>query len=258
MMQFEIVDGKKIIFDLDDVLTYTNVHFRRYMDEAVNTLGDLLNLSDHRFEQFVAEFERLNIDFFAIHGVDESRWLGILHRMQDTFFELSDEVIREVLPIFAKIYNEAPPLRPHALGLAQDLFDVGLELSILTHAAQDVTDLKDKTHNLSKIFHPIDSVPPHDKKDRIAFYRHIRKLGVDPEDVIIIEDNPYNILEAIAAGVPAWQIIWFRGPNTPAHLREAQVPKGVYEIRELQLLPWVIRSILFAERDQLEPASDSL
>ena len=240
--------------DLDDVLNYTNRHFLKYLKRAVKKLISEMELKGERAAFLRKKFYNLNIEMFKTHGVVRERWRHILELLQEDFPELTEKVIEAVLPIFQLIYKTAPELREDAAVVMTQLHEfaheLGFPLAILTHADEETTQVKSDAYNLPKFFYPIKSVPANGKKDKQAFADYIHELGLEPKSVIVIEDNWHNIMEAIAAGVLPSHIIWFRGPETPDFGQNGRLPKGVNRLKNLSLLPALVKKIVDAELEE--------
>ncbi len=231
----------RIIFDLDDIFTFTDRHFWYLIEWSLLQLRVQGDLSPERHELLVSEFKRLNVAVFATAGVTRERWQVIMDMLAPEFPELSEALQLATVATLSEIYTSAPELRPHALEMINQVAMLQYPLVILTHADEDATALKADTYGFVKWFNQIDSVSPTGSKNAAAWQACIAKAGSTPAEVIVVEDNYKNVLAALEAGVK--NVIWHKGAECPAYGQKGEVLEGVHVITDLRQLAPLIQSI---------------
>ena len=201
---------KGFVFDLDNTLfdryaTLTEIITRRYEEirEYINPSYDLRRTLNHALHT-----EKLYVQEYAWRGVYD-------HLAAEHFFNADHtpdwEQFKDfVLGNFAKI---AVPF-PYAKPLLQKLRDRGYKVALLTNGSISLQQSKLRLIGLENSFDLIvcasneegDSDYPIMKPDPSPFLYVAERLGLAPEELYYVGDNPINdILGAQAAGyVPVW------------------------------------------------------
>lgn len=117
-----------------------------------------------------------------------------------------DEVFQEFYGVLEKILQENPPgfiagVEP----LLKDLADAGIPAAIVTNATTDVAEYTASIapENLFQVIigdrEVAAGVKP--KPDPDAYLQAAKRLGVDPQDCVVVEDSPSGAQAGVAAGI---------------------------------------------------------
>ena len=123
---------------------------------------------------------------------------------EEAGFEMEDaELRREILDRFI--------LRPELIAMVQDLKKRGFVVGILSDQTDWLEELDQKYHFL-RYFDPVfNSFRLHKGKNDPSLFLDVSKiLGIDPEEILFVDDNSENIKRASSKG---WRTILFRDPE---------------------------------------------
>lgn len=201
---------KGFVFDLDNTLfdrygTLTEIMTRNYdkIKEYINPGYDLPRAIAHALHT-----EKLFVQEFAWRGVYE-------HLVEEHFFNQENTPAWEqfkdfVMGNFAKIAVAFPYAKP----LLEKIRSKGYKVALLTNGTISLQQDKLRLIGLQESFDLIvcaslkegDTDFPIQKPDPAPFLYTAEKLGIAPEELYYVGDNPVNdILGAQAAGyVPVW------------------------------------------------------
>ncbi len=123
---------------------------------------------------------------------------------EEAGFETEDAELRqEILDRFI--------LRPELIAMVQDLRKRGFVVGILSDQTDWLEELDQKYHFL-RYFDPVfNSFRLHKGKNDPSLFLDVSKiLGIDPEEILFVDDNSENIKRASSKG---WRTILFRDPE---------------------------------------------
>lgn len=203
---------KAVIFDLDGVLI-DSVHIAlKNRKELLAGYGvDLDSVPDPQGEGHRAASLRTLLD-------SVEKCTGI-HIDQEEFARLSTEKMRQALI--------AKSVDPALLAFLKDLKHNGISLAIATSGRREVVSMKLEILGLTGYFPTIvtgDDVHEH-KPHPAAYLEALHRLGLSPNDCIVIEDSLTGIQAAVSSGC---RVIGFVGFSS---LKEA-LPNTVLTIQK--------------------------
>jgi len=220
---------RAIIFDGDDTLWLTEPLYdaaRQRAREVVEAAG--LDGSDwERLERRldVANVERLGhtVERFPTSCVEAYEALcGERARPVDPV------VRRETADAARQVFEQDPPLAPHARAVLTTLAEHGLRLALLTKGDRRIQDRRIDRSGLRDLFDEIQVV---DTKTVTEVRSMVERLGDRPVDVLSVGNSVRSdILPSLAAGV---QPIWIDAHVWEYEKVQGDLPDGVIEVGDL-------------------------
>jgi len=220
---------KHILFDLDHTLW----DFEKNSTEALLEVYDHFQLSRHnKFTavEFILKFKEVNASLWDQYNLNKIE----KEYLRNERFKLTLEGLgiqeNEIPPEIGEIYIQLCPVKPHVIPHSFEVLDYlkpKYKLHIITNGFDDVQDIKLSHSKLKNYFDFIftSERAGHKKPSKEMFEKAIEWLGADPEECIMIGDNPVTDIQgAINASL---DVIYFNPGNLPHSL------PVTYEIRSL-------------------------
>jgi HAD superfamily hydrolase (TIGR01509 family) len=135
-------------------------------------------------------------------GLDSSEAVGFLIKHYDLKESVSD-VVAERNQLVADLFRQFLRPMPHALQLVRSVQAAQIKTGLVTSSPQELVDLALSRLNITEIFDLIlsgDQVA-RGKPSPDIYLSAAGKLGVDPENCLVIEDAPHGVAAAKAAGM---------------------------------------------------------
>ena len=175
-----------VIFDMDGVLVDSEPLHHRSTQAALGARG-------------VSYTERDNRAFFGATDAEMLRVLRILFDLPDATAALVEAKTRHLVDL---IRTEARPL-PGVPGVPLRLREAGLPLALATASRRPVIQAVLETIGLQDAFRAIVSGEEvaRGKPAPDAFLMAARRLGVEPERCLVVEDSRNGVLAGKAAGM---------------------------------------------------------
>ncbi|HCY39756.1 MAG TPA: phosphatase [Prolixibacteraceae bacterium] len=205
---------KAIIFDMDGVLVDSEP-FHVEIEKQQFELNKL-NISDEEHHKYM--------------GVaSEVMWQEISkrHSLQHPINELIAQNRNESIRYFSALPEI--PVMPGLADLLEELTRKNTPLAVASSSFPEIIDLILEKTGLKKYFSVIVSSQEagKSKPEPDVFLLAAQKLGISPEDCLVIEDSANGIKAALAAGM---RCIAYQGPGTnPAGQKEADAVVTSYE-----------------------------
>ncbi|NIP55697.1 MAG: HAD-IA family hydrolase, partial [Phycisphaerae bacterium] len=134
-------------------------------------------------------------------GLDSSEAVGFLIKHYDLKESVSD-VVAERNQLVADLFRQFLRPMPHALQLVRSVQAAQIKTGLVTSSPQELVDLALSRLNITELFDLIlsgDQVA-RGKPSPDIYLSAAGKLGVDPENCLVIEDAPHGVAAAKAAG----------------------------------------------------------
>jgi len=212
---------KAILFDLDDTLLETHSIFVACARLLITRFSELTGVDYAEIERAWDEFKMQSRE---IHYVNPTpHWTCVMQLFGERYSLIDENVQAESLKtIQLEIYEKAIPLKEGAFELLNALQAAGVEIAIVTNAAQEWTEFKmleagiNQFVQLNRLF----IVEPHIKKSREHWEAALQSMGIAPANALIVGDNfRADIMPAIDLGVLA---VYFNGEgNWSAHAMDS-------------------------------------
>ncbi len=192
-------ESLNLIFDADDTLWDSNIHFLEAFDNFAAAVGDAgLGLS--RIEIHAA-VRRAEIMLIKSHGYGRRPYIRALHQAADELAPAGHEGLRdEIERIGAHLLERECALLPDVEPTLQELSQRH-RLLMFTKGQRDEQLQKLARSGLAPLF---DRVETPREKDIDAYRRLVRDAGLDPSLTFMIGNSPRSdINPAVAAGLRA-------------------------------------------------------
>lgn len=189
---------KAVIFDMDGVIVDTEPIYGRVEKEMFSDLG--LDIPDDEYSTFVGTSSR-------------DTWNLLREKYK---ISLS---VDELCKIEADNYVDALKtcgeaiLVPGVKELIQELYNNGVKIALATSSVRNIADIVLKTFRLEGYFQAVvggDEVE-RSKPSPDLYMTAVRRLSIEPEHCIAIEDSKNGVRAAKAAGL---KCVAFRNPNS--------------------------------------------
>ena len=198
-MSSSATESLNLIFDADDTLWDSNIHFLEAFDNFAAAVGDAgLGLS--RIEIHAA-VRRAEIMLIKSHGYGRRPYIRALHQAADELAPAGHEGLRdEIERIGAHLLERECALLPDVEPTLQELSQRH-RLLMFTKGQRDEQLQKLARSGLAPLF---DRVETPREKDIDAYRRLVRDAGLDPSLTFMIGNSPRSdINPAVAAGLRA-------------------------------------------------------
>ena len=219
------------------------------------------------FQSVIFDMDGVISDSEPLHHVAERRLLapyGIqisqakletftgmgLHAMLDRFkeeFNIPDSVqalAAQHNQNLLEIFREQVTPIPHALDLIQTLFNAGLILAVGSSSNAKLIQLVLEKFEILPYFKTVVSGQdvPNGKPHPDIFLEVFRRLQINPQDCIVIEDSRNGVTAAKAAGMTC---IGFTSPNSP----NQDLSQADYLVSHLSEISMELLNTLFSARE---------
>ena len=245
------------IFDMDETIYKTKDLFDKYISEFRDYVASVFEAEELSIdaEEFKLAFEREEVNCYLsgsanllentkiiLSKIFPERYLKFLNK--DKIEDLDEEQlvkIEKVLELLLaqtalnKIYNHVPEFLPGVEGMLKTLHGSELELGFCTHSGQAWGELK--LEPIKAFFNEdcdfyLNSIALDQKKDASSWADSLEAMNKNPEEAIVIGDNPISdILSAFEVGV---RKMIFINPNE-------QEDETVKQLREKGAQIWEVK-----------------
>ena len=209
---------KAIIFDMDGVIFDTERAYLKCWQEVYK---------EHGYE-ITEEF------YITLLGKDRPSIMNILY---DTFgkdfkaeymFNLCDLKLKEC------IERKEVPIKEGVLEIFDYLKKNGYKMALATSSPKPKLNMQLKIHNLEEVFDAIvcgDDVTV-SKPNPEIFLKSAEKLGVSPDECIVIEDSPAGIMAGYNAGMTSFHVEDLKKADEEIIQYSDKQFKNLIEVRE--------------------------
>ncbi|MEN9920681.1 MAG: hypothetical protein RL538_574 [Candidatus Parcubacteria bacterium] len=184
---------KAVIFDLDGVLVdMREAHFEA-LNLALMTFGERIGEDEHE-EIFNGLPSRKKLAILASDGRISTDDIETINAMKQDF-------TKQIIPRLC-----TPD--PSKIELIEKLRSKGVKIACCTNSLQDMAELMLETAGLLEYMEFVignDSVT-HPKPDPEMYQTAMERLGISPEETIIVEDSLYGIAAARASGATVVEV----------------------------------------------------
>lgn len=181
-----LTKSRGILFDMDGVLIDSEPVHEKAIVALTEELGT--RVDDHEF-------------LFSLKGVPEKIVAGKIRELFPETGLTIDEMISRKLALYAEIF-EAVELIPGAREFVVQCKEAGKQLAVATSASRSTQELTFRRFGFDEYFEAVvagDQITngkPHPEPYLLA----ASKLGLPPEDCIVIEDSIHGVASGKAAG----------------------------------------------------------
>jgi beta-phosphoglucomutase len=184
---------KAVLFDLDGVLVdATEWHY-----EALNRALGLFGFSISRYEHLSTYNglpTRKKLEMLSVQSKLPMSLHGLISRIKQTYTR--EEILTQCRPRFEIEY------------LLSRLKREGYKLAVCSNSIKESVDLMLRQSGIDRYFEFVVSneevAKP--KPDPEMYLSAIKRLGLEPQDVVVVEDAPQGIRSAEAAGAHVLQV----------------------------------------------------
>ncbi|MBL7078133.1 HAD family hydrolase [Candidatus Shapirobacteria bacterium] len=219
-----------VIWDLDDTLLETYELFVAKIDKFYKSVCGRLpsGLSQEDFRKIIY---KIIARVRKRRSVNPIFWQDVIEQLANKYPDVEPNVFSDNLSVLLEVYQEASALVPNALEVLKIFRKTKIKMAVLTHASQEWTDIKLKTHGLSKFFKDVFTASIDDFKGTKHWQEAIASLGVDPKKVLVVGDSVEgDIRAARKAGV---KHLVYVGSSWDLHAR-GEMPERVIEVENLE------------------------
>ncbi len=196
-----------VIFDMDGLLIDSEPKWDQARVDMASRLDKPWDESDHA----------------AIMGVSTEEWARYMRDRWDLDWSLED-IIREVVERMRAIYQEQIPFREGAVE-AVDLAAAHYKTALASGSERSLIDLVTSSSELSGKLEVILSADQVErgKPHPDVYLETAKRLGVDPERCVCLEDSKNGVLSGLNAGMKVIAVPDERFPVDEAVLERADV-----------------------------------
>jgi len=175
-------DLKAIIFDMD---------------------GVLIDSKDAWFKVFNHTREKFKLQGITMEEFDKKVWGGSVEADSKKYFKArsADEIAKIYVETFSKFIKNTK-LMPHTKEVLQKIKEKNLKIGLVTNTFKEPTSKVLKHHKIIDYFDAIvsgDEVE-HDKPYPDEIIEVCKRLGIEPEDAILVGDTKFDIGAGRSAG----------------------------------------------------------
>ncbi len=185
---------RAVVFDFGGVLAEEG--FR----EGLKAIARKNGLDPEEFYRFVTEYI-FQCGYLTGQSNEGAFWEGLrkIKGIRGTDEQLRGEVLRRFV------------LRPEMLQLVKALRQRGLKVAILSDQTNWLDEINEREGFFHLFDHVFNSYHIHRSKREVSLFKTIAgHLGLSPEEVLFIDDNPDNVQRARGAGLKG---VVFEGVN---------------------------------------------
>jgi beta-phosphoglucomutase len=195
---------KAIIFDMDGVL----IEAREWHYESLNAALSLFGAQISRYDHLVT-FDglptRKKLELLSIEG-------GFPYKLHDFVHDLKQQYTME------KAYAKCKPVFQHQFALSK-LKAEGYKLAVGSNSVRKTVEIMMEKSGLMQ-YQDVEKSKPHPEMYSTA----IKRLGIKPNECLIVEDNVNGVKAALAAGAYLLKV------ENPDHVHYFNIKKRIEEL----------------------------
>ncbi len=178
---------KAILFDMDGVLIDAKEWHYESLNKALSLFGTEISRYDH-LVTFDGLPTKKKLEMLSLEG-------GFPHQLHEFVNELKQVYTMEI------VYAKCKPLFQHQYALSK-LKDDGYKLAVCSNSVRNTIDIMMQKSNLSQYleFFLSNQDVLHGKPNPEIYTKGIEKLGLNPDECLIVEDNENGVRAALASG----------------------------------------------------------
>ena len=194
---------KQVLFDMDSTLVETVDHYRVRMHKYCEFLsGECGREEAELFDTLMGGIDALRGEFSV-----EPPVLGVPARVLAKMCGVEGLELEKQVDELMKIYELSPEVSLGAVGQVRLVRDAGVETFVVTHADKEWT--REKMRPFWGLFKDYVCTPTNRPKNLQAWEDALEKLGVEPEEVMVVGDSWVSDVEpALELGVK--KVVWIR------------------------------------------------
>jgi len=191
---------KAILFDLDGVL----IDAKEWHYEALNKALGLFGMQISRYEHLVTYDGLPTRDKLEMLSLER----GLPRALHGFISKMKQQHTMEL------IYTQCKPLFPHEYALSR-LKSEGYRLAVCSNAIAASVDLMLQQASLKKFieFFLSNEDVERSKPDPQVYLKAFERMGLKPQDCLIVEDNQNGIKAAVASGAHLLQVTYVTDVN---------------------------------------------
>lgn len=156
---------------------------------------------NYEWKGFWQTMVRANNRLFTYYAVDPSRWGAVIADISEYYPQATGTML-DFAHVLMDIYRTVPPLFSGALDVLTAFKQTGIKTALVTHASEEWTTMKLKTHGIGGIFDFVHIVDTSRHKGSEDWEIPLKRLGVEPSSAMVIGDSlPGDIRASRTAGV---------------------------------------------------------
>lgn len=178
---------KAILFDMDGVLIDAKEWHYESLNKALSLFGTEISRYDH-LVTFDGLPTKKKLEMLSLEG-------GFPYQLHEFVNELKQVYTMEI------VYAKCKPLFQHQYALSK-LKDDGYQLAVCSNSVRNTIDIMMQKSNLSQYleFFLSNQDVVHGKPNPEIYTKGIEKLGLNPDECLIVEDNENGVKAALASG----------------------------------------------------------
>lgn len=191
---------KAVLFDFDDTLVDTQGLQDAQMQRAKAYIMDRLpHIDSKKLDEAV---EKADHDAYISHSVSLERYIAMGRYIGEAFPTENPEPFQTAMGNMLASYGMTPQFLPGAKETVMTFREAIPKLGLVTHANKEWTAIKLKSRGLDTVFDHVEIVDEYGAKTAQSWRNAIDRLGVKPEEVLVIGDNITGDIQAArGAGV---------------------------------------------------------
>ena len=197
-----------VLFDMDGTLIDTPSHFLTRMHTYCDFLAQKSGITENElFDVFMDGIISLRDEFNVQPTV-----LDVPARVLAKMCGIEGDELEKEIDELMSMYETAPEVFPEAVNQVRVVRDAGMDMAVVTQAAEPWTRLKSKY--FPGLFKDYVCTPTDKPKNIEAWMRGMEKIKAIPEEVMIVGDSwTSDILPALEMG--AKMVVWIRNGEDP-------------------------------------------